>query len=221
MEFSKLLKELREKKGFTQRQLARLAGINNTEISKIEKGVYKKPSQKTLKMLSKPLGISYEELLKAAGYYVPPTVPESYLVNQFINIPVYGEIRAGKPALVRDEIIDWIPISAEQIKGGEYFYLRVKGDSMKDEKIFDGDYVLVRLQPTLENGKIGIIGIIGDSAVEYGSEATIKKFYRKGNIAVLQPANPEYDPIIVPIKDVHIIGEVVKTERWVNGRHIR
>ncbi len=104
MELGKLIKELRKKRGFTQRQLAQLAGISNSEVKRIEDGVRKQPSQKVLKKLAKPLGIDYEELLKIAGYYISPVIPDSFPINEVIKVPIYGEIRAGNPSLAQEEM---------------------------------------------------------------------------------------------------------------------
>lgn len=210
MELGELIRELRKKRGFTQRQLAQLAGISNTEVKRIEDGKRKQPSQEILKKLAKPLGISYEEILKAAGYYIPSSIPDSYPVGEFTKVPIYGEIRAGNPTLAQEEIIGYEYIPSDELRGGEYFYLRVKGDSMINARIQDGDLVLVRKQPTLEDGQIGVFLI--------DNEATIKRFRRQGNMAILMPENPAYRPILVPLENLTIIGEVVEAKIKFNGR---
>jgi repressor LexA len=211
------LRELRKKKKITAEKMAEILGISVPYLYDLENG-RRRLNQDLLKKLREKFGVSADYILD--GRQTVPLPPDAIPVGKLVRIPVYGEIRAGDPAFVRDEIIDWAYIPAEQVKGGDYFYLRVKGDSMEGEKIYEGDYVLVRCQPILEDGHIGVVSIVGESASEYGSEATIKKFYRKGNMVILQPANSKYDPIIVSANDVHIIGEVIKVERWLNGRHI-
>jgi transcriptional regulator with XRE-family HTH domain len=73
-DLGKLIKELRERRGYSQRQVSYLSGVSNTEIKRIEDGARKRPSQEVLQKLAKPLGISYEKLLRAAGYYIPGDV---------------------------------------------------------------------------------------------------------------------------------------------------
>lgn len=209
MEIGEMIKKRREKLGFSQRQLAYLSGVSNTEIKRIEDGDRKQPSQEILCKLANPLRVKKEELFKAAGYYVRE-VPDAIPVEDVVKIPIYGEIRAGDPMLACGEAVGYEYITADDVQGGEYFFLRVKGNSMIGARIHEGDLVLVRKQPALEEGQIGVFMIEG--------EATIKTFHRQGNIAILTPENPEYKPVIVPLKNLVIIGEVVEAKIKFNGR---
>jgi repressor LexA len=112
--------------------------------------------------------------------------------------------------LVQEDITGYEYVSAEDVRGGEYFFLKVKGDSMIGKRICEGDLVLVRKQPSLEDGQIGVF------ITEEG--ATIKTFHRQGNLAVLTPANAAYKPIVVLLKDLTIVGEVVEAKIKFNGR---
>ena len=210
MGIGSVIKKRREELGFSQRQLAYLSNVSNTEISRIEAGERKKPSQEILKQLAAPLRLKKEELLELAGYYVGSKIPGEIQVGEIIPIPIYGDIRAGDPMLVCEEVIGHEYVTADDVRGGEYFFLRVKGDSMIGARLHEGDLVLVRKQPDIEEGQIGVFMIEG--------EATIKTYHRQGNIAILTPENPECKPVIVPLKSLVIIGEVIEARIKFNGR---
>jgi repressor LexA len=115
-------------------------------------------------------------------------------------IPLLGEVAAGRP-LEPFEHPEPIEIPASLLRGGENFALRVRGDSMIDAGIRDGDIVIVRRQATADNGQTVVALVDG--------EATIKKYYRRGQHVELLPANPQVSPIVVEWGDVHIRGVVV------------
>ena len=105
------------------------------------------------------------------------------------EVPIVGKIAAGQPILAEENLEGTISLDSEYIKADNIFALRVKGDSMRDAGILDGDFVFARQQSTAEKGDI-VVAIIGD-------EATVKKYYpEKGRIR-LQPANESYGPIII------------------------
>ncbi len=186
------LRELRKKKKLTAEKMAEILGISVPYLYDLENG-RRRLNQDLLKKLREKFGVSADYILD--GKQTVPIPPDAIPVEKMVRIPVYGEIRAGEPAFVRDEIIDWAYIPAEQVKGGDYFYLCVKGDSMEGEKIYEGDYVLVRYQPVLEDGHIGVVSIAGESASEYGSEATIKKLHRKKRLSNYCSAKQRYPPM--------------------------
>ena len=120
------------------------------------------------------------------------------------TIPVVGRIAAGAPILAEQHIEERIAIDPRWVPGPGCFAVRVHGQSMKDAGILDGDYVVVRPQPTAENGEIVAVLIEG--------EATVKRFYQdRGSRIRLQPENPAYEPIFVhPGKSsIQILGKVV------------
>ncbi len=119
--------------------------------------------------------------------------------REFAQIPIVGRIAAGEPLLAEQNITDYFPIPADMLKNGEYFMLTVKGDSMINAGIFDGDKVIVMQKNTASNGDI-VAALIEDGA-------TVKTFYNEGVHIRLQPENDDHDPIIV--KDAAILGEVV------------
>jgi len=116
-----------------------------------------------------------------------------------IEIPVVGKVAAGEPLLAMQNIERTISLSGDLIKTEEPFALRIKGDSMIGAGILEGDYVIVKQQPSAEQGDI-VVALIDD-------EATVKRFYKADNHIELQPENPSMKPIIV--KDVTILGKVI------------
>ncbi|MEU6646790.1 transcriptional repressor LexA [Saccharomonospora sp. NPDC046836] len=118
-------------------------------------------------------------------------------------VPLVGRIAAGGPVLAEEAIEDVFPLPKDIVGEGEVFLLSVTGDSMVDAAITDGDWVVVRQQPTAENGDIVAAMIEG--------EATVKTFKRKGGHVWLMPHNEAYDPI--PGDDATILGKVVAVLR--------
>lgn len=121
--------------------------------------------------------------------------------EDIIDIPLVGRIAAGTPILAEENLEDSFPVPARFIGRGTSFMLTVKGDSMIEAGIFDGDYILVEQCETARNGEIVVAMIDG-----FESEATVKTFYKEKDHIRLQPENPDMSPIIV--KDVKILGKV-------------
>ena len=150
---------------------------------------------------------SHLETLERKGYIRrDPTKPrtieildESFQVRrEMVNLPIIGTVAAGKPILATENISGYFPVPAEYVSNETSFVLCVKGDSMVNAGILDGDRVLVRQQAEAENGDM-VVALIDDSA-------TVKTFYREKNHIRLQPENDHMDPIIV--KDCQILGKV-------------
>ena len=121
--------------------------------------------------------------------------------EQAPEIPLLGVVAAGQPieAILSNEVIN---IPPDMLGRGRTFALRVRGDSMIDENIADGDFIVVESRQTATNGQVVI-------ALVDGTEATVKRFYQEGDSIRLQPANPNYAPIIVnPAERVSIQGLV-------------
>lgn len=133
---------------------------------------------------------------------LPPKgrLKQAMSVNTGMVLPLVGRIAAGQPieAIERPETISL----ADFTRSKDVFVLEVRGESMQDEHILDGDYVLV------EKTKIAHTGDIVVALVE-GSDATLKRFYREGDKIRLQPSNAKMKPIIVPARDVEIQGRVI------------
>ncbi|MDD4495473.1 MAG: transcriptional repressor LexA [Eubacteriales bacterium] len=125
--------------------------------------------------------------------------PEFTLRDNTAYIPIVGRVTAGQPILAVENITDTFPVPAGSVKSSTSFMLQVKGESMIEAGILDGDLILVRQQQTAENGDI-VVALIGD-------EATVKRFYKEKNYIRLQPENRYMEPIIVK-DNVSIIGKV-------------
>jgi repressor LexA len=122
------------------------------------------------------------------------------------GLPVVGQVAAGQPVLAEENIEEYVEVPS--FAGGEEgeFVLRVKGDSMKDVGIYDGDHVVVRPQDTAANGEI-VVALVGD-------EATVKRFFREEDHVRLQPENAALEPI--RSRDVQVLGRVVGVCRRVS-----
>lgn len=116
------------------------------------------------------------------------------------EIPILGNVPAGKPLMAEENVEGFLPVPAE-IAVGKVFALKVKGDSMMDAGILDGDYVMVRHQRTAEDGELVCAMIDG--------EATLKRFFRKGSSVTLKAENKNYAPIVVSRGEFHVLGKVV------------
>jgi len=124
------------------------------------------------------------------------------------HVPVVGDVAAGTDVLAQENIEELMPLPADFTGDGQLFMLRVRGDSMIDDGILDGDYVVVRQQPRAEKGDIVVAGIPGE-------EATVKRYSRKGKQVVLLPANPRLSPLEYDPAEVTIFGKVVTVLRRV------
>jgi repressor LexA len=115
------------------------------------------------------------------------------------GLPVVGQVAAGSPVLAEENIEEYVPVPG--IAGGDdgEFVLRVKGDSMKDAGILEGDFVIVRRQETAADGEI-VVALVGE-------EATVKRFFRENDHVRLQPENEAMEPIRT--RDAHVLGRVV------------
>jgi repressor LexA len=121
-------------------------------------------------------------------------------------VPLVGDVAAGTDVLAEENVEELLPLPADFTGDGELFMLRVRGESMVDAGILDGDYVIAVQQPTATNGQTVVAGIPG-------GEATVKSFSKRGNRVTLTPANSSMDPIVLDESDVSIYGRVVTVMR--------
>ena len=119
--------------------------------------------------------------------------------REVVNVPIIGQVAAGQPLLAVENIENYFPIPTEFMPNAETFMLKVKGDSMINAGIFNGDKILVQKQSDAQNGDI-VVALVDDSA-------TVKTFYKEDGHFRLQPENDAYDPII--LTDVTILGKVI------------
>lgn len=127
--------------------------------------------------------------------------------NDITDVPVVGQVAAGTPILAEQNITDSIPIPQRFLGSGNNYLLTVKGESMIEAGIMDGDYVLVEHADSVANGDIVVAMVDG-----FESEATVKTFYKEKDHIRLQPENHNMSPIIV--KDVRIMGKVKGVFRY-------
>ncbi|MDP6481798.1 MAG: transcriptional repressor LexA [Acidimicrobiales bacterium] len=124
------------------------------------------------------------------------------------HVPLVGDIAAGTGVLAVENIEESVPMPSEFTGSGDLFMLRVRGDSMIDAGIFDGDHVVARVQPTADPGDLVVAGIPD-------GEATVKHLRIDGETVVLVPSNPTFDELRYPADEVHIYGRVVTVLRRV------
>ena len=157
---------------------------------------------------------SHLETLEKNGYIRrDPTKPRAIEIvddnsnltrREFANVPLIGQVAAGQPLLAVENIESYFPIPTEFMPNAESFMLKVKGESMINAGIFDGDNILVEKCDNVHNGDI-VVALIDDSA-------TVKTFYKEDGHIRLQPENDTMDPIIVP--DCKIVGKVFGVFRF-------
>jgi repressor LexA len=122
------------------------------------------------------------------------------------HVPLVGDAAAGTDVLAQENVEEVLPLPADLTGEGELFMVRVRGDSMINAGILDGDYVVCRSQSKVDNGDIVVAGIPGD-------EATVKTFTTRGDSVVLVPANPRLEPMEFSPDDVRVFGRVVTVLR--------
>lgn len=177
------------------REIGKAVGLSSTAtvhgyLEKLEqKGYIKKESQKgrTLRLIKGMIGSEKKQEDK-----------NFYSGREMVEVPVIGKITAGAPILAVENVTDTFPIPLDFVGNSESFMLTVRGESMIEAGILDGDYILVKKQNMANNGEI-VVALIGD-------EATVKTFYKEKDHIRLQPENSTMDPIIVP--NCEILGKV-------------
>ena len=157
---------------------------------------------------------SHLETLEKNGYIRrDPTKPRTIEIlddsfnlvrREMVNVPIVGTVAAGQPILATENIESYFPIPSEFMPNEETFMLKVKGESMINAGILDGDNILVKRQNYAKNGDM-VVALVEDSA-------TVKTFYKEDGHIRLQPENDYMDPIILP--DVEILGKVFGVFRF-------
>jgi repressor LexA len=186
-------------------------------LSFIKKEIYKKgypPSVREIcdavKLKSTSTVHGHLERLERKGYIRrDPTKPRAIEVlddsgsllskKEMVELPIVGRVTAGIPILAEENVEDYFPVPVEFVGNSDAFMLTVKGDSMINAGIFDGDFVIVRQQSVAKNGDI-VVALLND-------EATVKTFYKEKDYFRLQPENPYLMPIIT--KELSILGKVI------------
>ena len=191
MKFTNRLRQALEFRNMSQSELSRLSGIGKSAISQYLSGEYE-AKQENIYLMSKPLNVNPAWLM---GFDVPMVGGE---LNR--GIPIIGTIAAGTPILAEENIEDYFVIDN---RVNADFGLIVKGDSMINADIFDGDIAFIRKQPTLENGEIG--------AILLDNEATLKRFSKTNDSVILQAENSSMTdwPRIYTEGNIKILGKLV------------
>lgn len=193
----KIIKDLRQKKGYSQRRLAELCSVHQTAVSQWETG-RTVPDSESLVVLSQVLGVSVDTLLGNCE------------IGEKILVPLLGYVKAGVPAQAVENILGYEEISKSLAGRGEYFALKISGDSMFP-MFHPDDTVIVRRQPDAESGDIAVVHIGNEDAV-------VKKLIKKDTSIALVSENSFYEPMIFGEEEiaslpVTVIGKVVELRR--------
>ncbi len=195
----------RKRMGLTQTELGARLGVQKNAVSKWERGRVE-PGAAKVRAMAALFGVPAAELmgdgpeedgLEGAMRPYRPTR----------RIPILGRISAGQPLYAEQNIegYTWTDLNG----GGEYFALRVTGDSMTAARIYDGDVLIVRRQDIVDDGQIAVV-LVGDD------EATVKRFYRRGSTVTLMPqsVNPVHRPQVYDARrtQIRVIGRVVGSQ---------
>ena len=157
---------------------------------------------------------SHLETLEKNGYIRPdPTKPRAIEIlddafnltrREMAQVPIVGRVAAGEPLLAEQNIEDYFPIPVERLPNNQTFLLQVKGESMINAGILNGDYILVEQTPSASNGEV-VVALVEDGA-------TVKRFFKENGHYRLQPENDTMDPIIVD--EVTIVGKMIGLLRF-------
>ena len=203
-------KEQRLKSGVNQVELAKIFNVSKQTVSNWERGE-RVPDADTITKLANFFGVTTDYLLGNDTNTVKTDDTDLFNLkgdvkflkkiheSEMVKIPVLGVIKAGIPMYAEENIIDYEYVHQEELMQGEnYFYLQVKGDSMINARIFEGDRVLIKKQSYIEkNGDIMAVRVNGD-------EATLKRIYKKDNGIMLLSENSKYEPMFYSSKDLEI-----------------
>ena len=197
--FGDKIREARKAAGLTQRQLAGKIGSSNTTVSNWEKNI-SRPDPDAIQSLCWALQVRPDYFFPVGAGEEATPIGVSTLPTMR-SIPLLGTIACGDPILAEENVEDYLE-APEEIKAD--FCLRCKGDSMINARIFDGDIVYIRRQPTVNSGEIAAVLIDG--------EATLKRIRIYDDHVSLEPENPQYRPIVLwgaEMNTVRIIGRAV------------
>lgn len=198
MTFGAKLKNIRISMGLSQEEFAKKLNTTKQVISRYETE-QRTPKITIAQEYADVLGISLHDLIDNNVDF--PSADNIMPIPKMAKIPLLGNIACGNP-ITAEENLDGFVSAPEEISAD--FALRCKGDSMIGARILDGDIVLIRQQPDVEDGEI--------AAVLIDNEATLKRVHKKAGCLILNPANPAYEPIVITgeeLNDVRIIGKAV------------
>jgi repressor LexA len=189
------IKKFRELRNYSLEVLGDMVGVKKKTIQRYERGEIK-ISMNRLADIAEALELDNAKLLKGTEAFLGIESSDPNI----IKLPILGFVPAGGPIMIEENLEGHMPLPKMLIKDERDFCLKIRGDSMKDVGINDGDLILVHPQPVAENGQTIIARIDG--------EVTCKRFYKTNGKCRLEPANQNYKPI--DCKDLEIIGIVTK-----------
>lgn len=193
-DLASILKCRRQELGITLLQIAESVGVSEATVQRWEKGHIRTLRHENLVKLAETLRMKPAELM---GWDAPEVLATKVDKQEPYFAPIVGAIPAGYPAVALEDIEGYAPIQYKN--EGDYFFLRVSGDSMINAGINNGDLVLIRRQTFANPGQIVACRVDGD-------EATLKRFKPQGNTVILMPENSAYDPTVVAASDF-VCGE--------------
>lgn len=185
--YGEKLKELRKLEGWTQEEVANKIGVSKQTYSHYE-NEKRKPSLGTIKELAAVYQVNIDDIFAEEK------------LSDLVNLPIVGRVSCGNGIIAFEDIEGYESTPREWLSGGDYFYVRAKGDSMNGARIYNDDLLLIRKQPEVENGEI--------AAVLIRDEVVLKRVYINGDQLVLQSENPNFPPIFAPPAEVKIIGKL-------------
>jgi repressor LexA len=187
-----------DKKKYTQEHLAGDIGVSRSYVGDIEAG-RRYPNYVILAKIAQACNVGLDFFSDAVDSKI-------IQIKEMKKIPILGTIRAGEPMMAEQNIIDYMELP-EQYTNGEYFGLRVTGDSMNLFRLLEGDIALVRRQSFVENGEIAVVLVDGE-------EATIKQFFCNDSMVTLVPhsSNVNHQPQIIDTSKINtiVLGKVVR-----------
>ncbi|WP_312072044.1 helix-turn-helix domain-containing protein [Anaerotignum propionicum] len=201
-----IYRKLRDTKGCKDSDVAKATDITKSTFSDWKSG-RSEPKKDKLEKIADFFEVSIDYLMtgKEPSYKLPEgAIPVDG--SMFVKIPIIGSVRCGEPMFADSNIEDYEYTYIETLRGGgDFFYLRAKGDSMINAGISEGDLLLIRAQSDVDSGDIAIININGD-------EETLKRVIKKDKAIILQPENPAYETKIFigkELEEIHIQGRLM------------
>lgn len=196
------LRIARDKKQWSYGMLSDATGFSKSTLQRYETGFVSNIPVERLKIIGSVLGVRPEWLM---GFDENDSTNSK--TKKGFSVPVLGYVRAGIPIEAVEDILDYEEISSDLANTGEFFALKIKGDSM-EPKISEGDVVIVRKQEQVENGELAVVLV-------NGNDATVKRFYMNESGVTLISSNPSYPPFIyskeqVSELPVSVIGKVIE-----------
>lgn len=195
------IKQLRKEKSISQSELAEKIGVTKQNMYKYENGIITNIPSDKIELIATHLGCSPTYLM---GWEESKTITNLLPLPKTKKVPLMGTIACGTPILAVENVEEYIDMDAEIHAD---FALRCKGDSMINARIFHGDIVYIRQQPTVENGEIAAV-LIGSTE----TEATLKRVYQDAEKLRLCAENPQYQDMVFfqeEMNEIRILGKAV------------